>query len=684
MINVQAALQQVEALLRAGKGADAARLCKQLRKNRVDGPALLKLEGIAAFMLGHHAEAAKALGRFCDMAPNDSGSLAILGNVQQALGKPERAATAFRRVLALEPNAAPIHYNLGNALLDLGDYAAAAESFGRAMALQPNYAKAMAGQAQALAALGQDEAAVAAYVAALTVDPDMAQAHTNLGSLLQGLGRFAEAAAAHSRAVALKPDFAEAHTNLGNALQDLGRLDEAVAAHSRAVALAPRQARCHNNLGAALFAVARQKEAAECYEKALSLAPDMKAWRNLLAAALYRDDLDHAGLEKVQRRFGRAFDQRPGKMTPVPCDGPIRVGYLTSDFKNHPVAGNMLPVLERMNRAAFPIHVYANQIRSDAMSERIRALAAGWTDIGRMSDAEAAERIRADGIHILVSLAGHFDENRPTICAHRAAPVQISLHDVATSGLAAMDYIIGDSLLLPRGSPEVFSERQLRLPHFYVADLPGDLPPLRDPDGSAGPVFCCFNNPSKIGPATLAAWGRILGALPDARLVLKYQGRYGNREIRERFITLLIQAGAKAEQVVMLDLSEPFAAFLDRYNDADLALDPFPFSGSTTTFQALCMGVPVLTWPWQRMVSRWTASMLEPLELNEFIADSADDYVARAVAFAAGRAQWRARRAALRARLAASSLCDGSRWARHLERLYGAVWRRHLAKTQAR
>lgn len=680
-----AALGQAEALLRAGKAAEAARLCRTIRRQWPNDDTLLKLEGIAAYMQGRPGEAAAALSRYVQRVPGDVGGLVNLGNAQQALGQADKAAESFRRALALHPHAA-IFFNLGNALFETGDHGGAAEAFGRATALQPGYGKALNGLGLALAALGRGDEAVAAFLRAVAVDPGSAETHTNLGNALQGLGRFEEAVAAHGRAVALRPDFAEAHTNLGSALQDLGQLDAAIAAHRRAVALRPDLARGFNNLGTALFAAARQEEAARCYDAAFAIDPEMRTQRNILAAMLYRDDMDDAALDEGHRRFGGRFAGLA--VPPSPADwtaeGPIRVGYLSSDLRDHPVAGNLMAALRHVDAAAFPAYFYATVARPDGVTAGIRDGAAGWCDISHLSDAEAAERIRADGIQILVSLAGRFDENRPTICAYRAAPVQISMHDVATSGLAEMDYLVTDPLLLPRQSREFFTERPLRLPHFHVADLPPDLPPLRPSDGSGGVVFGCFNNPSKITPSVLAVWGRILAALPEARLVLKYQDRYASHEISRHILARLTEAGARTDQVDLVSGSESHAAFLDRYNDIDVALDPFPFSGSTTSFQALTMGVPVVTLPTTRMVSRWTASMLAPLGLGELIATSPDDYARVAVAVAADRDGWRRRRPAIRAALAESPLCDGKRWARCLERLYRAVWRRYLRTVSSR
>ncbi|OAN52152.1 hypothetical protein A6A04_00115 [Paramagnetospirillum marisnigri] len=643
------ALAQAEALLRAGNAAEAAKLCQRLRKAHPKLAEAAKLAGMAAYLLGRHAEAETALAAYVKQVPNDPGGLVNLGNAQQALGKAARAADSFRRALALVPDAAPIHYNLGSALHDLNDCAAAADSFGRAVALRPDYGKAWAA----------------------------------LGMVLAETGRAAEAAEAYGRAVALDLGSARLRSNLGSALQDAGRLDEAIVAHEAAVKLAPDSPECHNNLGTALFAVARQSDAMAEYRAALALDPmDLKAHRNLLAAAIYLDDLTDDDLAELHRQFGRSFARPVRPLPPRPPRREIRIGYLSSDLRAHPVAGNLLPVVARMDRAGFPAYFYAQIARPDAMTEKFKAIAAGWRDITGLSDAQVAERIRADRIDILVSLAGRFDENRPTVCAERVAPVQLSLHEVATSGLDQMDYLIGDPVLLPKGGAEFFTERPLRMPHFYIADMPDDLPPLRDPAPSPGPVFCCFNNPAKITPAVLAVWGRILKALPEARLVLKYQTRYGARQLSDRFARLLAEAGARPHQVEMVAEAESYAAFMDRYNDADFALDPFPFSGSTTSFQSLCMGVPVVTWPWPRMISRWTRSIQKPLGLDEFTAASADDYVAVALRAVANREHWRAQRAELRARLFASPLCDGATWARNLERLLRAVWRRHLARTR--
>ena len=589
-------------------------------------------------------------------------------------------------MIGLRPDFAEVHNNLGAALKGLGRLDEAITAYGRAVAVKPDYPAAWSNLGEALMKAGRLEDAEAACRRAVALAPALAQAHNNLGAVLTEAGRFDEAEAVLRTTLALRPDYAEALSNLGRALVEQGRHDEAVAAYRRALAFAPGLAEANANLGSALILQARQAEGMAYYEAAIAARPDVAVHKALLACATYRDDLDGAALRALHTRFGTTFAQPADPLPDFGGDGDaeadpdrrLRIGYLSSDLREHPVGHNLLPVLRRHDRTRFSPHLYAHVPRPSAMTAAFRALADGWCDIAGLTDAQVAERIRADRIDILVSLAGRFDNNRPLVCARRAAPIQISLHDVATSGLAGMDYLIADRWLSPRGSGEFFTERVLRLPSFPVAALPAE-PPGRAGRGDGPPVFGCFNNPCKITPTALALWGRILAAVPGSTLVLKYMDAYGSPELCDRLRGRLAAAGAGAGQVRFLGGRESGRDFLARYHEVDIALDTLPFSGSTTSFQALAMGVPVVTWPWDRMVSRWTFSMLRTLHLDELIAHTGDGYVGIAVDLAHDIQRWRRRRHEIRRRVAASSLCDSRRWAGNVERLYRAVWRRRIA-----
>lgn len=636
--------------------------------------------------LGKLDEAVACWRRAIALNPSLPDALTNLGAALRELGDCDGAVLHHRRALELRPDLAEAHNNLGNAFLDLGRLGEAAAAFGRALALRPDFAEASANLGIILQRQGRLDEAVTCHRRALAANPEIAQAHSNLGSALLDLGQLAEATACLRRAIDLQPDLAEAHDNLGSALQESGLADESEACHRRAISLCPDFAEAHNNLGFALHRQGRLAEAQACFARAAALAPDDGAfYRSQMFNAAYRDDLGDSAMAALHVAVGDAY-ARPPVLAATPSPEPerrLRIGYLSSDLRQHPVAGNLLPVLRHTDRERVSQHFYAHVIKADGMTERFKAMADGWCDIAGFKDREVAERIRDDGIDILVCLAGRFDRNRATVCGWRAAPIQISLHDVATSGLAAMDYLIADCHLVPRGGAEAFRERVLRLPHFPIFDPPDDFPEPVTTRAPGPPVFGCFNNPTKITATVLALWGRILAARPEARLVLKYRNAYDDETARRRLTLALTQAGARAEQIVLLTGIEPLADLLGRYGGIDVALDTMPFCGSTTSFQALAMGVPVVTWPQGRMVSGWTASMLHAVGLPDLIAGSADGYVDLAVALADAADAWRSRRGDIRRKLVASALCDGRRWAGHLERLYRAVWRRHCA-AQAR
>jgi len=281
--------------------------------------------------------------------------------------------------------------------------------------------------------------------------------------------------------------------------------------------------------------------------------------------------------------------------------------------------------------------------------------------------------MRQDGLDILVVLAGRFDDNRPLLALHHAAPVQVSMHDPATSGLAEMDYLIADRNLVPRGAAEKFTERVVCLPTFFLhpsladADPPGEPPCVR-----GGQItFGSFNNPAKINLEVVALWVRVLREVPESRLILKYMGAFAAAGLRARYLELFRRHGITEERVIISrDGPEGRLSHLARYAQVDIALDTHPFSGSTTTFEALWMGVPVVTLEGDRMVSRWSAAMLRKVGLSHLVADNESGYVAIARGLAADPAGLARLRAELRDRVARSPLCDERARVRQLERVY--------------
>ena len=588
------------------------------------------------------------------------------------------AVDACRRALTEAPaDAGGIHV-LGLLHLAAGRQAAAVAFFRRAVTLAPTFAEAIACLGEVLRETGQGKAAIETFRHALAYQPDLSPAQGNLAIALTAAGRTSTAAQCLAWAIRRDPGTAALWNNLGSLSRQAGFLDAAVEYFKVAWVLAPDYAEAAVNLGIARMDLAQPAMAAQCYERALRVAPqDRAAHRNLLACTLYRDDLDNRAIGALHRQFGPLHRRclPPLDLLPPLTGKPLRIGYLSSDFRRHPMADSLLPMLREHDRTKLSLHLFAHLYASDDVTAQYRDAVDSWHEITRLSDDEVAALIRRERIDILVLLAGRFDLNRLTVAGMRAAPIQISLFDVATSGMAEMDYIISDARLSPRRTTEVFSERVLRLPCFHVASPPTDLPPIAA--GRRGD-FASFNNPAKITPMVLRAWGRILAARPDSRLTLKYLNRYASETLRRSFLAQLTAAGASPSQINFLTGIDSGEELLARYNDVAVALDSFPFSGSTTSFQALSMGIPVVTWPWDRMSSRWTAAMLQSIGLEELVADSLDAYVETALKVAGQRSGRQARRAEIRRRLLGSPLCDTASRTRHLERYYQAVWRRYV------
>lgn len=672
-----------------GEGAEALGLAglALAGANAVAVEALNRLGFALSGLDGQEAMAAALLEHSAAREPGSAAVHATLGLLRQRQGRRDEAAACYRTALRHQPDFAQILNALGALALDAGRRDEAASLFIRQAALEPGDAEPWRRIGQLRRAEGRLDDAARALTRAGRLAPDDRDGGVALAVTLLALDRAGEAEAILAALARRRPDDAAVLFNLGQARGTRPDPDGALAAFRLAVAAAPDLGEPLHGLGAALTGLGYARQGAQWLERALRFGAERVNWhRTALLALLYVPGVD------PERRF--ALHRRLESAIPAPAVFPavalrpdpgrrLRVGYLTSDLRAfQPIARNLLPLFENRDRAGFDVTVYAHVLEPDATTERFRALSDGWRDISRLDDASAAQAIRDDGIDILVPLGIRFDNNRPQICRHRPAPVQIGFHDAATSGLSDIGYIVTDRTMTPRHGIERFTERPLRLPSFYLAAIPADAPPVGPPPSLDDGItrFGCFNNPAKISDETLDLWARVLRRVPDSVLVLNYLDAYRSRLCVGRIRERLAAGGVEAARLRIgpTEIERP-AAHLARYAGIDVALDPFPFCGSTTSFEALAMGVPVVTLPGDTMVSRWSASMLRTLKLDDLVAGSEDAYVESAAALAGDPARLSALRVGLRGRLAASPLCDGRRRARQMERLYRAVWRRWCA-----
>jgi predicted O-linked N-acetylglucosamine transferase (SPINDLY family) len=634
---------------------------------------------------GKLEEAVAAYQKALELKPNLAEAQSNLGNALRDLGRLEEAVAACHKAVELRPSYAEAHYNLGNALRIQGKLEEVVVAYQRALDLKPHLAPAHNNLGNVLNEQGKLEKAMEAFQKALALKPDYAEAHNNLGIVLRRLGQLDEAKAAHFRALELKPDFAEAHYNLGNALGNQVKLYDAVVAYQRAIELKPDFAEAHNNLANALSAQGKLEEAVAAYRKALELEPNFaEAHSNLLLAMNYDARFSQESIFVESRRWDETHATPFSSSDKIYANTrdphrPLRVGYISPDFRKHSVSYFADPLIAEHDRRSFEVFCYAEVEKPDDKTARIRALADVWRSTVGASDSAVAEWIRKDRIDILVDLAGHTAKNRLPVLASKPAPVQVTwLGYPNTTGLSAMDYRLTDEIADPEDATDTLSsEKLVRLPNgFLCYSLLNEAPNISEPpalrDGHV--TFGSFNNITKVTPDVVETWARVLDRVPRSRLLIKNRS-LADEETRNRYLEMFLLHGIEKERVELRSWIESSSGHLGLYNRVDVALDPFPYNGTTTTCEALLMGVPVVTLCGDRHSGRVGASILSRVALTDLIAETSEAYVETAVELANSADRLSELRTGLRDRVQRSPLCDSRGFARKVEVEYRRLWR---------
>ena len=554
------------------------------------------------------------------------------------------------------------------------------------MALQvnPNSGSVLVNIGNALQSRGRFDEAAAHYQKALSVDSNLTEAHVSMGNLLSRLKRYDDAIRFYQNAHALDPDYANAYNNLGYAYRIQSRVVRAAKVFERGLRIDHNHFDTYVNYGGTHKDLGRVDVAIGCYERALSLNPNsVNAMSNLLFAHNYTDALTREAISTRHFQVGQKISENhPDKGIPYQNSRDkgrrLKIGYVSPDLRQHAVAFFFEPVMRHHNRAQLDIYCYAEVYVEDHVSQALRGLSNQWLNTVGLSDDELEARIRADGIDILVDLAGHTAHTRIAIFSRRPAPVQITwLGYPNTTGLKSIDYRLVDALTDPVGPADTLAaETLLRLPGTFLCyQAPPDAPaPVALPCEESGVVtFGTFSTLAKLSPSTLDAWAEILKRVPNSRLLLKSR-LFVEEESRRLYCSRLVERGVAADRLTFMDPIPDIAGHLGSYNLIDITLDPFPYNGTTTTCEALWMGVPMVVLTGDCHAGRVGMSLLNSVGLDELIAESVDQYVEIASALATDLPRLKALRTSLRERMHASRLCDSAGFTRSLEEAYRGVW----------
>lgn len=651
----------------------------------------LVAEGHAKLQTGHLREAEDFYRRALALDPGQPEALAFLGMMAGQAGQLRIAIEFFERALKRAPRNADIHHNLGETWRHLGDNVKALACFERAATLNPNHLEAYRSGADTALAEAARRQAAGQWSGAAALKRTAVELLIHAGRLLRLSGNLTAAADILWRGTEIDSSSAPAWAWYGGSLIK-SYPSRAAAALRRSIELDPKVAWVHGLLSDALFYLRLHDEARAEWQAIGRIDPayyDRRPVLNLVQLLPLYQGGDKSELFALHRAWGEAAARHQTTKEASFKNGRdptrrLRVGFVSGDFRMHSVAYFLEPLFAARDGEAFEIVCYSTVHvgREDRTTARLRASASEWRNVAMIDDEAFRRQVRADKIDILIDLAGHFDNSRIVAFAVKPAPVTATwLGYPATTGLGAIDWRITDDIADPAGEEAFHTENLMRLSGgFLCYGPPADAPPVAPPPVAAkGHVtFGSFNNQIKINRRVIRTWAQILKAVPTARLIMKSE-LLDDDGVAARLRQGFVEEGIAIERIDLRPWINDARDHLTAYGDVDIALDPFPYNGTTTTCEALWMGVPVITLIGDRHSARVGLDLLTRVGLERFAAPDVDSYVQTATALAADRVVLSALRAELRERVARSPLCDAGRFAREFETALRAAWRQWCA-----
>jgi len=659
--------------------------------NKQKDPAQKDIKFILSLLSsGKFTEAGKEANSQIINFPNSSILFNMLGAIHAGQNQFEKAIENYEKAIKINSNYAQAYNNLGITLQKLKKTTLAINNYRKAIDLKNDFPEALNNLGNATWELNKSKDCLVYFEKAIKINSNYTDAFNSLGSIYYDLGDNQAAISNYQKAIKINPNYTEAHYNLGMLFHNLARFDESLSSYNEAIKLNPNDEKIYNNLGNLLNDLGKHEEAMVAYKKAIQLKPDYaKAYSNHIFNFNYINNFDQNLYLSEAKKFGidckkikknlpvrYQYEKEPKK---------IRLGLVSSDFGNHPGGHFTLSTLRELRKKNFELIAYSNWDRNDEISHYFKPLFSKWHSIEKKSDDEVVEQIFNDGIHILLELQGHSAKNRITIFMHKPAPIQVSWLSTGTLGVSEIDYLIGSPHIIPKNEEKYFIEKIWRLPEITQCFTPPDfdleikeLPFSRNNFITFGSV----NKLSKINDDVIALWSKILLSVPNSKIILKNKN-FNNQKIKETTLERFEKYKIRKNCLILKGESATRKELLEVYNEIDIALDPFPFQGNTSTCEAVWMGVPVLTLKGNSTVFHFGESINANLNMYDWIAKNRDEYISKAIKFSSDIDLLSRIRKNLRKTALLSPVFDAPRFAKHFSQMLWEMWK-NFKKLQKR
>lgn len=640
------------AFVQKGDYTTALSFLNEALKQGSDEPETYHAMSICHFNLGNFEEAEEYAEKALDRNPEFFKGWLHLGSLYRAQARLDEALKCFQKANQIDPKSASVAFRIGQIYDDQGVLNKALELYNITLKIDREYTEAYLAKAEVLKKQSNYEEAEEAIYEVLSQNPRNVAAKVSLAELFKYRGNYEKAIELYERLIEQYPNLAGARINYALCLQELGMYEESEKNYLQAFKDAPTE---------------------------------FESLSNYLMALHYNPQRSKEEIFEAHKLWDQHFAPKERPPRPIPfdtsTDKKLRVGFISGGFRAHPVGWMITKALENLPKNKFEIYCYTTHNKYDQVTKRIHAASDRWQSVVSYNDHVIAGMIRDDEIDILVELSGHSADTRLKTVVMEPAPIIVKWVGglFNTTGMKSVDYLISDHQETPAGEEAFYTEKLVRMPDDYICFMPPEYSPdvAELPAKKEGVVtFGCFNNPTKVNDVTLEKWADIMNQVPNSRLFLKSK-QYDTEALRTRITETMASAGISEDRLIFEGLSQ-HPILLEKYNEVDIALDPWPYSGGLTTCEALWMGVPVVTKPGPTFAGRHSATHLFNTGFPEWITDSWDEYTEKVVSLASDIQQLAEIRKGLREKVAASPICDGERFGAHLSKAFREMWKQRV------